>query len=167
MSIILLTFLILLLTLVILPAKLVFAMKKHIDSCPSCSAPLEITQYTCPVCSTRVEGNFQGCDFCSLSDDDRLFTIVFLQTEGNMKDVERLMGISYPTVKARLAKLNAALSADIPLKPMATQVAPEQVKSDAVERIRVLDRLKAGEITAAEAVRLIKNSNPETSKDEI
>jgi hypothetical protein len=80
-------------------------MKKSLSKCPSCSGPLLISQYRCPSCELDINGEFEGCMFCNLSDEDRYFALVFLQTGGNIKDVERVMGISYPTVKAKLAQL--------------------------------------------------------------
>jgi hypothetical protein len=147
-------------------------MKKHLDICPSCCGILEITQYTCPECSVKVEGHFNGCNFCKLSDDDRLFALIFLQTEGNMKDVERLLGISYPTVKARLAKLNASLSGTNPIPAPSAETSalqpaasPERQNSGTLSRI--LDRLQSGEITAQEASAFIRGRASDTSENNV
>jgi hypothetical protein len=80
-------------------------MKKHLVKCPSCSGDLKISQYHCPSCGIDINGEFEGCMFCNLDDEDRYFALVFLQTGGNIRDVERVMGISYPTVKSKLAQL--------------------------------------------------------------
>ena len=80
-------------------------MKKSLSTCPTCGGQLKISQYRCPDCEIDINGEFEGCMFCNLSDEDRYFGLVFLQTGGNIKDVERVMGISYPTVKAKLSKL--------------------------------------------------------------
>ncbi len=133
-------------------------MKNHIDKCPKCDSHLEIARYTCPNCGTEIDGEFSGCAFCRLGDEDRLFALIFIQTEGNMKDVERVMGISYPTVKARLSKLNEALAPEAPeiklkfrinLETDSEGLAPE-------EKTHILDRLASGEIDAKEAVNLLK-----------
>ena len=81
------------------------AMKKNLVLCPSCSGKLKISQYHCPSCGININGEFEGCLFCDLNDEDRYLALVFLQTGGNIRDVERVMGISYPTVKAKLAQL--------------------------------------------------------------
>ena len=81
------------------------AMKKNLTTCPSCTGKLKISQYHCPSCGININGEFEGCLFCDLTDEDRYFAFVFLQTGGNIRDVERVMGISYPTVKAKLAQL--------------------------------------------------------------
>ena len=142
-------------------------MRKHLEKCPACDATLDITSYTCPECGIRIEGCFAGCTFCKLNDEDRLFALVFLQTEGNMKDVERLMGISYPTVKSRLAKLNAALSGEGPDMPRPLQYPAEKeppARLDPEERLRILDRLKSGEITAQEATALLRGESITSDK---
>jgi hypothetical protein len=132
-------------------------MKKHLDCCPACNSPLEIASYCCKECDITVEGHFCGCEFCGLGDDDRLFALVFLQTEGNMKDVERLMGISYPTIKAKLARLNNSLGVQlIPEKKPRIQPAGNEIRIDAHERASILDRLQKKEITAAEAAKLLR-----------
>jgi hypothetical protein len=143
-------------------------MKKHLDTCPSCCCSLEITRYTCPDCAVSIDGHFSGCNFCHLSDDDRLFALIFLQTEGNMKDVERLLGISYPTVKARLSKLNVALSQDMenlriavkaPQPSQSPQTQSGPVHKDPDINSRIIDQLQAGEITPQEAASLIRGSD--------
>ena len=80
-------------------------MKKRLRVCPTCGKQLKISQYHCPECEIDINGEFEGCMFCNLSDEDRYFTLVFLQTGGNIKAVECVMGISYPTVKAKLSQL--------------------------------------------------------------
>ncbi len=80
-------------------------MKKSLSKCPTCGKQLKISQYHCSECEIDINGEFEGCMFCNLNDEDRYFALVFLQTGGSIKDVERVMGISYPTVKAKLAQL--------------------------------------------------------------
>ena len=80
-------------------------MKKSLSKCPTCGKHLKISQYHCSECEIDINGEFEGCMFCNLRDEDRYFALVFLQTGGSIKDVERVMGISYPTVKAKLAQL--------------------------------------------------------------
>ncbi len=87
-------------------------MKKSLSICPTCGGNLKISQYHCPECEIDINGEFDGCMFCNLADEDRYFALVFLQTGGNIRDVERVMGISYPTVKAKLAHLLRSLGVD-------------------------------------------------------
>ncbi len=133
-------------------------MKSHLNNCPNCLTPLRISRYECPSCGTAIEGDFTGCPFCRLDDEDSLFALVFIQTEGNMKDVERLMGISYPTVKSRLARLNKALAGQWPKLEISLKISniPAPAGLAPEEKTRILDRLEAGEITAKEASRLLR-----------
>jgi hypothetical protein len=144
-------------------------MKKHLEKCPSCDTTLEITCYTCPECGINVQGHFSGCTFCKLSDDDRVFALAFLQTEGNMKDIERLMGISYPTVKARLAKLNRSLSGEMrEPQVMAVPIDSPTLKSalNDCDKSKILDRLASGEITPRTAIDLLKGKDIDTKETE-
>ncbi len=73
--------------------------------CPVCSSRLEITQLGCPTCGTGLVGRFEPCDFCGLDDADLQMLKVFLASRGNMRDLERHLGVSYPTARARFDDL--------------------------------------------------------------
>ena len=130
-------------------------MKNHLDTCPKCQSHLRITRYDCPVCGSRVEGDFTGCNFCRLSDEDRLFALIFIQTEGNMKDVERVLNISYPTIKARLARLNEILA---PEMPSVTVSQAGEMSGD--NRATILDMLSRGDIDAKTAGSMLRGEVP-------
>jgi hypothetical protein len=70
-----------------------------------CSSRLEITQLGCPTCGTGLVGRFEPCDFCGLDDADLQMLKVFLASRGNMRDLERHLGVSYPTARARFDDL--------------------------------------------------------------
>lgn len=73
--------------------------------CPVCSSRLLITQLGCPRCGTGLTGSFRPCEFCGLDDADRDLLRVFLSSRGNMKELERHLGVSYPTARARFEDL--------------------------------------------------------------
>jgi hypothetical protein len=73
--------------------------------CPVCSSRLEITQLGCPTCGTGLVGRFEPCDFCGLDEPDLQMLRVFLASRGNMRDLERHLGVSYPTARARFDDL--------------------------------------------------------------
>ena len=81
-----------------------------LGACPVCSAPMRIAEYACTGCGITVRGDFEQCELCSLPADLLHFVRVFLRCEGSLKQVERELGISYPTVKARLARVNQILA---------------------------------------------------------
>lgn len=77
--------------------------------CPTCHSRLHVNGLHCDVCDTDVRGHFGTCEFCSLNDDQRGLLRVFLASRGNAKELERHLGVSYPTARARLDDLLAAL----------------------------------------------------------
>ena len=77
--------------------------------CPVCNEGLQIARLECPGCGTAMEGHFEQCRFCKLGKDQRQFAEVFIKCRGNIREVERDLGISYPTVRNRLEQLLAAM----------------------------------------------------------
>ena len=64
-----------------------------------------MTQLGCPHCGTGLTGSFESCEFCGLDQADRDLLRVFLVSRGNMKELERHLGVSYPTARARFDDL--------------------------------------------------------------
>jgi hypothetical protein len=73
--------------------------------CPVCSSRLETTQLGCATCGTGLSGHFAPCEFCGLDEGDLRMLRVFLASRGNMRDLERHLGVSYPTARARFDDL--------------------------------------------------------------
>lgn len=73
--------------------------------CPVCRAALSVTRLSCGSCGTELSGSFENCMFCALGHDDRETLRVFLTSRGNLKEVERHLGVSYPTARARFDEL--------------------------------------------------------------
>jgi hypothetical protein len=85
-------------------------MAKMIGACPVCEhSQYEIVKLRCRNCSTTVEGAFSLSKLGSLAREHQEFIEVFIKCRGNIKDVERELGISYPTVRGRLDKAIRAL----------------------------------------------------------
>ena len=84
--------------------------------CPVCGERLSITKLGCPKCSTAIEGDFQPCEFCRLPEEDLDFVKVFIKCRGNIKDVEKDLGISYPTVRGKLDAVIRALGYEVSVK---------------------------------------------------
>ena len=106
--------------------------------CPVCGDHLLLTRLSCESCGTELSGAFAGCDFCTLGADDREMLRVFLSSRGNMKELERHLGVSYPTARARFDAVLARLGIE---RPAATP-----------DRDAVLEALARGEIDVEEAV---------------
>jgi hypothetical protein len=107
--------------------------------CPVCGDRLALTRLSCQACGTELSGEFESCDFCSLSPDDRQVLRVFLASRGNMKDLERHLGVSYPTARARFDALLARLG-----------LAPE--RPVASPRVDLLEQLAKGDIDVEQAM---------------
>ncbi len=114
-------------------------------NCPVCSTRLAVTRLTCPSCETELSGAFASCEFCVLTDEDREVLRVFLASRGNMKDLERHLGVSYPTARARFDGLLAKLGI-------------EKAAAPAPSRIELMEQVARGEIDIDEALRRL-NTN--------
>src|SRR6476620_4961938 len=80
-----------------------------ISTCPVCSGELAVTRLRCGSCGTTLEGEFSVGRFSRLSRDQTALLESFLRSRGNLRDIERELGISYPTVRARVEALVRAL----------------------------------------------------------
>ncbi len=76
--------------------------------CPVCKADMELTRLRCKSCGTELSGSFSPCRFCALEEKHMTFIEAFLRCRGSIKEVEKALGVSYPTVKNML---EAALTA--------------------------------------------------------
>ena len=92
--------------------------------------------------NVAIEGAFELPQLARLNGEDQVFVIAFLRSHGSIKEMEQVFGVSYPTVKARLNRIAAVLE----MVEMMPLTEPPANRSD------VLDRLKAGEITAEQAI---------------
>ena len=92
-----------------------------------------------------VEGRFEPPQLAALSGEDQVFVTAFLRSHGSIKEMERIFGVSYPTIKARLNRIAESLEYVQSLDYVDTDPTPS--------RTEILDRLKRGEITAQDAIR--------------
>jgi hypothetical protein len=109
---------------------------------------LALTRLSCQDCGTELSGVFGACDFCALGEEDRDILRVFLSSRGNMKDVERHLGVSYPTARSRFDALLGRLG-------LAPAPADDAVQSKNAERLEVLEKLARGEVDVDAAEDLI------------
>jgi hypothetical protein len=118
-----------------------------LTECPVCDAPLAVTELHCRGCGTSLRGEFVAphCAFCDLAPEQLRFLELFLRCRGNLRDVERALGLSYPTVRARLDALLASLGYTAAASP-----------ATADQRREILDALDAGRLTADEAIALLE-----------
>ena len=132
--------------------------------CPACDGRLVPRELACKDCGLVVQTRFKGNEFVGLDDDNLHLLRIFVACEGRIRDMERALGVSYPTVKSRLAGLRRTLGAVEPAAETPRPSRDEQPRR--VDRregegpAAVLDRLEAGEIDFDEALRSIKRSSP-------
>lgn len=110
--------------------------------CPVSGEPLEVTRLASPVSGVVIEGRFQANEFALLPPEPLEFLRIFVRVRGNLKEAERVLGVSYPTVRARFERMLEALGYDAP----DAHAAPDRATAD-----EVLSRLERGEIDAEEA----------------
>ena len=123
-------------------------MRKVLEKCPTCDGELTITGLHCRSCHTRIESEYSTCRFCRLSQESLDFIEVFVKNRGNIKEMERELEISYPTVRSRLNDVIKELGYEVE----AESTPPGEM---AEGRRAILQRLNQGEISAAEATELI------------
>jgi hypothetical protein len=129
-------------------------MPKIPKVCPSCSSRLIVTQLTCPECGTEVKGKYDPDLFSRLSPDDYDFIVLFLKTKGNIKEMERELGISYWTIRSKLSEV---------LGQLGLEESPEP-GSVTDKRQQILEQLNKGMISAKEAAQLLEKTKAESKR---
>jgi hypothetical protein len=110
--------------------------------CPTCGGRLEVEKLHCAGCGTDVQGRFRACPVCALDPDTRRFFDLFLQARGNLKEVQRTLGLSYPTVRQRSEEMFEKLEG----------------RREAPDASKILERVRRGELSVAEAERLLRGT---------
>ena len=120
-------------------------MYKILSQCPVCSNNLKAIKLKCTRCNTAIENEFSLSKFDYLNSQQLYFIETFIKCRGSIKDVEKELGISYPTVRTKLDEVILALGYDV--------VKETQSKK---ERTEILEALEKGEISAEEALKKLK-----------
>ncbi len=114
--------------------------KDHFSkNCQNCGCELHITRMECDSCGLAVEGNLELPRLARLSAEDREFIELFLLSAGSLKEVGKILDLSYPTVRNRLDRVIAHLK--------------ELDRDRRKERLNIIHKLERGEITAEDAAR--------------
>ena len=121
---------------------------KHrvLGSCPICNNKLSVTQLHCDECSTTIEGQFEICKFCQLNLEQKEFIETFIRCRGNIKEVERELRISYPTVRGRLDAVIEALGYSV----------DRAENAEVARRRRAMEQYERGEISREEALSKVR-----------
>jgi hypothetical protein len=125
-----------------------------ISTCPVCSSELAVTRLHCGSCGTTLEGDFSVGRFGRLNREQLALLESFLRSRGNLRDMERELGISYPTVRSRVEQLVRSLG----FGPRGDDEATDEATSQTAPATRqeILERLARHEIGAEEAAVAIR-----------
>jgi len=118
-------------------------MNSVIGECPICQSDLVVSKLQCTNCKTEISGEFKLSKFNYLSKEHLYFIEVFIKNRGNIKQIEKELGISYPTVKRNIDEVIVSLGYEIS-------------EEERTSKEEVFKKLEKGEITALEAAKLIK-----------
>jgi len=112
----------------------------NLANCPICHKELLIREYQCPACNVSFQGEFSRSWLEGFSSSQLEFIKLFLLVQGNLKELQKRLGISYPTVKNRLSEITRIITRDV---------------EDTKDFSDILSDLEAGFINVEEAVDMI------------
>jgi hypothetical protein len=101
--------------------------------------PVVVERVRLPGKNVAIEGSFELPQLARLDMDDQVFITAFVRSHGSIKEMERIFGVSYPTIKSRLTRIANSLEF--------VETNPTPSKAE------ILERLRQGEITAEDAIR--------------
>lgn len=127
----------------------VTAMARVMAKCPVCGENLVITEFSCNSCGTTIRGRFELDEFFRLSPEQLNFLRIFIKARGNLSELQKELGISYPTARSRLESIVRTLGYE------AKEIEEER------EVDNLLDKLEKGEISSQEALEQIRRLREE------
>ncbi len=110
--------------------------------CPLCGDAIEVTEIKCIGCGSEIDGSFKVSGFGLLPVEYQKFIAVFLRHRGNIKQVEKELGISYPTINKMLDSVNNILKSTVGERPLS--------------RREILDSIDKGEMSVKDATYILK-----------
>lgn len=131
---------------------------KVLNKCPVCKDRLKIEKLKCNSCGTIIENQFELSKFDYLDDEQIYFAEIFIKCRGSIKDVEKHLGISYPTVRAKLDDVINSLNSIGQREKVKCSYANKSLESKPERGNNIndiLDKLEKGEITAEQATKLL------------
>ena len=123
-------------------------MRPEIPACPSCGRELVIRRFECPDCALGIDGAFTRNRFSRLSATAQEFLLLFVKTRGNLREIERELQLSYPTVRNRLDAVIRELGLEAGSKWSLDEIARE--------RRTILEELDQGKLAPEDAEELLK-----------
>lgn len=127
--------------------------------CPVCGDGLIVTRKGCRTCGTELAGEFESCGYCGLEISELDLLRVFLSSRGNLREVEKHLGVSYPTARARLDAVVDKLGFTTSQEE-GSETAEESATSEPAEMTpqeQILARVAKGEMDSETAKTLLAN----------
>lgn len=112
--------------------------------CPVCGAELITTRLGCRSCGSELAGEFSTCEFCALDERELEVLRVFLASRGNIREVGKHLGVSYPTARLRLTEMLVKLG-----------LAGEAEPDTGMSREQILSEVASGALSPGEARTLL------------
>ena len=134
------------------------------SKCPLCSGALEVIETSCLDCQVQMRGHFALAPYQNLDAEQIKFLETFLRCRGVIRDMEAALGISYPTVRARLDALLSALGfADGPYaEPPPPAPAPMAAAQKAIKRKEILTAIENGTLDADAGLNALQSLTGDT-----
>jgi hypothetical protein len=120
---------------------------KHLTEITA-GAPFSVERVRLQRNGIAIEGSFELPLLAQLPMEEQLFIVAFVRSHGSIKEMERLFGVSYPTIKARLNRLAEQLGPALAVEEVAAPPSPHTESKRAV-----LDKLERGEIDVQQALK--------------
>jgi hypothetical protein len=135
-------------------------MLKLFDKCPACGGPIIISECKCENCNLLLRGEFQPDPFSTLSGDQLTFVRVFLRARGNLSEVGKVLGVSYPTIRNKLDEINSALDR-VDTAPEINTTKNDDLSASATTpaddvRRAILQQVSAGNLSLTDALQQLK-----------
>ncbi len=124
-------------------------MHPVVGQCPVCREAMTVTRLYCPTCDVTIEGSFSLEPLSGLTPEQLAFVEVFIRCEGKINRVEKVLDVSYPTVRSRLQEIIKALGYEIEEEP--------DDDEDMINRQEILNDLSEGVISIDEALTMLKD----------
>lgn len=118
--------------------------------CPACDGRLSPTVLSCGDCGTEIKGPIAPHPLFQLDSEMLHFLMVFIHCGGKIGDMEKALGISYPTVKSQLAKLQEKVASSI-----------EKLSLQENSALEILNKIERGDLPFEEALDKIKKMKTE------